>query len=197
MSSIDKYKEIVQLDKFYRNLTKFNEIGQQNLWELALVIDYLKDRKFLSFVEFGVARGASFLVYVTNLLDKAKGKAVCFDINNFDEQRQVITHLRKEGFDVDFWHEDANKMTDMYLNESLELIHIDGWHDYEHVKLDFEKWYPKVKKGGVILLHDTMLHDGCIQLRKELEKEYNLKTFYAGNTEYAGIVSPGISLIIK
>ncbi|MCX5704219.1 MAG: class I SAM-dependent methyltransferase, partial [Candidatus Omnitrophica bacterium] len=40
------------------------------------------------------------------------------------------------------------------FNEPIELLFIDGEHEYEMVKLDFELWYPKVAYGGFIVFHD-------------------------------------------
>ncbi len=40
------------------------------------------------------------------------------------------------------------------FNEPIEFLFIDGEHDYENVKLDFESWYPKVIYGGIIAFHD-------------------------------------------
>ena len=37
----------------------------------------------------------------------------------------------------------------------IDILHIDGTHDYDAVKRDFEQWSPLVKKGGAILMHDT------------------------------------------
>lgn len=41
------------------------------------------------------------------------------------------------------------------FNEPIEMIFIDGDHEYEAVKQDFKLWYPKVIDGGVMAFHDT------------------------------------------
>jgi len=40
------------------------------------------------------------------------------------------------------------------FNQPVSLIFIDGAHDFDSVKEDFETWYPKVIEGGVIAFHD-------------------------------------------
>jgi hypothetical protein len=37
----------------------------------------------------------------------------------------------------------------------IDLLHIDGNHTYDEVRLDFTQWSTHVRDGGVILLHDT------------------------------------------
>jgi hypothetical protein len=41
------------------------------------------------------------------------------------------------------------------FHEPIEFLFIDGGHDYEDVKLDFQLWYPKVIYTGFIGLHDS------------------------------------------
>ena len=41
------------------------------------------------------------------------------------------------------------------FNENAELIFVDGAHEYEAVKLDFQLWFPKLLDGGIIAFHDS------------------------------------------
>lgn len=52
----------------------------------------------------------------------------------------------------------------LFQNESLDFIHIDANHSYEHTKEDIELWYPKVKDGGMISIHDYILYDDYAKL---------------------------------
>jgi predicted O-methyltransferase YrrM len=46
------------------------------------------------------------------------------------------------------------------FHEPIELLFIDGSHEYEDVKADFDQWVPKVVEGGTIAVHDTTLWEG-------------------------------------
>jgi predicted O-methyltransferase YrrM len=41
------------------------------------------------------------------------------------------------------------------FQEPIELLFVDGSHEYELVLEDFEKWVPKVVDGGWVAFHDT------------------------------------------
>ncbi len=42
----------------------------------------------------------------------------------------------------------------LIANGVLDLVFIDALHDYDNVKVDIERWLPKVRKGGIICGHD-------------------------------------------
>ena len=41
------------------------------------------------------------------------------------------------------------------FSEPVELLFIDGAHDYDSVRDDFDRWSPKIIEGGCIAFHDT------------------------------------------
>src|SRR5258705_6825142 len=40
------------------------------------------------------------------------------------------------------------------FRQSVDFIFIDADHSYEAIKKDWQDWFPKVKPGGIIALHD-------------------------------------------
>lgn len=46
-------------------------------------------------------------------------------------------------------------------NEPIDVLFIDGDHDYEAVRRDFVDWLPHMKKGAYILLHDSRMQNGA------------------------------------
>ena len=57
--------------------------------------------------------------------------------------KDKVTFIKKYSYDA------VNDIPD-----NLDFVYIDGNHAYEYVKQDYELYYPKVKKGGVIGGHD-------------------------------------------
>jgi predicted O-methyltransferase YrrM len=48
----------------------------------------------------------------------------------------------------------SSNCVDMFDNESIDFIYIDGNHQYEFVKKDLINYVPKIKEGGIIAGHD-------------------------------------------
>jgi MMP 1-O-methyltransferase len=57
-----------------------------------------------------------------------------------------------------------------------ELIFIDGSHEYQFVRTDFELWFPKLVDGGIMAFHDTLGWEGPRKVVTELVfKSMNFK----------------------
>jgi len=61
------------------------------------------------------------------------------------------------------------------FDQPIELLFVDGSHEEEDVRKDFETWVPKVVEGGTVAFHDTTWHRG---VRKVVaEKIYGSRQF--------------------
>ena len=66
------------------------------------------------------------------------------------------TNVQKAGFEgqINPVKSDSVAAADRYVDNSLDMVYLDGGHSYEQVLADLNAWYPKVKIGGVISGHD-------------------------------------------
>jgi len=61
-------------------------------------------------------------------------------------------------------------------NKPIDILFIDGSHEYEDVKADFEAFYPFVRKKGIIAFHDIRgKWNGVIKYWGEVQKSGWLK----------------------
>jgi predicted O-methyltransferase YrrM len=61
------------------------------------------------------------------------------------------------------------------FKQPIELLFVDGSHEEDDVREDFDKWVPKVIEGGIVAFHDTTWHDGV--RRVVAEKIYASRHF--------------------
>jgi hypothetical protein len=76
----------------------------------------------------------------------------------FDEFQRNVKNARVDHMitpHVDFSYNVARD-----FSHPVEFIFIDGLHEYEGVKIDFDLWYPKVVDGGYVAFHDSTCWDG-------------------------------------
>ena len=63
-----------------------------------------------------------------------------------------------------------------FRDSSIDLLHIDGSHDYENIWKDFRNWLSKMRKGGKILVHDILVDREDFGVKKILGKK--ISQFY-------------------
>ena len=76
-------------------------------------------------------------------------------------KQRVITHIGKSTHVAAFW------------DKPIRLLFIDGEHDYESVRADYDAWAPHVVRGGYICFHDYCPHwPGVVRLVQELRGHF-------------------------
>ncbi len=63
---------------------------------------------------------------------------------------------------------DTSRHAALSFHEPIELLFIDGSHEYSAVKEDFHDWVPKVIDGGMVVFHDTIGYEGPRRVVNEL-----------------------------
>lgn len=125
---------------------------EQFVWWLCKV------KKPLITVDLGVDEGFS-------LVELARyNPGVVFGIDHFrgddftgakNVEEIARENARCSGCNIQILNMTFEAAAEVVAAESVDILHIDGSHRYEDVKRDFETWLPKMRPGGVVLLHDT------------------------------------------
>ncbi len=95
------------------------------------------------------------------------GDEVLNDLRSYhDEKYGRFSRLIQSTFDEALAH---------FEDESIDLLHIDGFHTYEEVKNDYEKWLPKMSERAVVLFHDINVREkdfGVWRFWREIKSQH-------------------------
>jgi len=136
-------------------------------------------------VDFGTGQGRTALVMaITN----PKIKVFTFDCGRQDISNEELTNLiskrivEQEVKNIEFKLADAKKVE---WNKEIAGLSIDAESSYEDTKIEIEKWFPLVKKGGQIFIQSYNLDDHHSGIKKAVDEylkehteEYKLGKLY-------------------
>jgi predicted O-methyltransferase YrrM len=143
------------------------------------------------FVELGVHFGASFLA-ASEATKLAKSATRIVGVDTWEGDAHAGFYSGDEIYAELKWRLAANDVpfelmrctfddaAKQFLNNSIDILHIDGLHTYEAVKQDFNTWLPKMKSNGIVILHDVNeFRDdfGVYKLYEELAEKYRAFKF--------------------
>ncbi len=152
------------LPRFLPRRYKFRGVGSWS-GHLAFASDLIVATQPGLIVELGTHWGESYFTFCQAVEDHGLD-CLCYAVDHwlgdehagrygeevFDEvQRYNERHYRQFSYLLRTNFDDA---VSQFSDGTIDLLHIDGLHTYEAVSHDFHTWLPKVKGGGIILLHD-------------------------------------------
>jgi hypothetical protein len=145
-------------------------------------------------VELGVDRGESYFAFCQSAAENKTGTR-CFGVDSwqgdqhaggYDETTfaQVFEHNRAnyEAFST-LIRSNFDAVLATFELESIDVLHLDGLHTEAAVRHDIEAWLPKVRPGGIILLHDVDVRTrdfGVWKIWAELQARNRFWTFHDG-----------------
>lgn len=142
------------------------------------------ERKPRVIVELGVMFGHSFFTFAQAVKDGGFD-ATLYGVDNWtgdkhvgqygDEVYKLVERTAEDGYpelDIRLIRGDFQEVAGK-IRHKIDLLHIDGSHDYDSVREDWETYSKKLRDGALVLLHDIDVGGfGVRQLFNELKEAH-------------------------
>jgi Methyltransferase domain len=119
-------------------------------------------------VELGADRGESYFAFCQSAQEN-KTSTRCFAIDHWRGDAHAGSYDDTTFADVDshnrahyaafstLLRSSFDAALDHFASESIDLLHIDGHHTEAAARQDVESWLPKLRPGGILLMHDVTM----------------------------------------
>ena len=111
---------------------------------------YLEAIKNPNILEFGVRQGISTGLFL-ELCKKNNGKLFSIDIDDYSNL------FKDENWTFIKSRDDNIEHIEKLIPKELDIVHIDSFHEANHVAKVFYLYYPKIKPDGYILIKKSLI----------------------------------------
>jgi len=94
--------------------------------------------------------------------------------SNWDKAYISLVSKFKDKKDVIILKRKSEDIYSAFPDEYFDFVYHDGDHKYDHMMMDLETWWPKIKVGGVIGGHDYNDGLGVAQAAKDFSSKMGL-----------------------
>lgn len=168
-----------------------------------LISELVKFFTFGTYVEVGVYLGGNIIPLAKENENNAQFQFYAVDnfefVNISSAGKQIDGLVEKQSYLEDFRknvednqvkniitvQNDSIAATEIFANNSIDVLFLDGNHTYPYVKEELEAWIQKLKASGVIIGHDYCGADGIKQaVREVFNKDWNQVLFVPDYSSY-------------
>ncbi|MFD9628362.1 class I SAM-dependent methyltransferase [Peribacillus muralis] len=165
------------------------------------VYDLVRFVKPVTIVELGTHHGTSFFSFCQAVRD-AQIPTYCYAIDTWrgdphsgyygDHVYQAVKAVSVREFpDIGkLLRMDFDQAITLFEDNSIDLLHIDGYHTYEAAHHDYTSWYPKLKENSIVLFHDTVVRNDDFGVYRLWEELSELPHFEFPHSNGLGILFP-------
>ena len=146
------------------------------------------------FVELGTQASNSYAAFA-QAVDALRLPTACYSIDTWKGGLQAGPHDEKV---FDRWRDyhdrhfssfsrliraSVAEAVSQFADDSIDLLHLDGYHSLSDVRDDFTMWLPKMSHRGVVLLHDINVREqnfSAWEFWRQAERAYPSFSFLHG-----------------
>ena len=154
----------------YPTPSKFSPQGRSGAAGMGtLLFGLVVSLRAKNILELGTASGGSAYPLVLGAY-LTSGKVISVDNGTFPVSINWINNIPIEN--ISEYQEFIQSDAIQYLKnrkETIDLVHIDDWHDSAHVLAELELVKDLLTPCGVITMHDAMYHNSEPKYREELD----------------------------
>jgi predicted O-methyltransferase YrrM len=129
----------------------------EKLVDLATGKDVLEIGSFKGLSAWCMAHTAKSVMCVDTFRANSAGQDQQEALTTYDAFMQMVSQWPKPN--ITHFIGTSEEANDFFRcgnepNADYDLIFLDAMHDYESVKADIERWWPRLRPGGVMAFHD-------------------------------------------
>lgn len=146
-----------------------------------LLFKLSKQIEYGNVVEIGSWKGKSTFYLACGLIQGSGGKVCCVDHHTGSREQRArnsapintlndfTENMRKYnvGHKIQTYVMDSIEAS-KEIEDNIDLIFIDGSHEYKDVKADFKLWWPRLNQRGIMAFHDSISKPDVSRLIEEI-----------------------------
>jgi predicted O-methyltransferase YrrM len=183
------------IEHFYEKIEGWATYGEQGKL-LERCLQEIDSSKEIKIAEIGVYKGRGTALWNTILLNR-NIKYDYYAIDHFEgseehktsgivpTHEEAIQNLHHFAENLSIIKLDSISASKLFKTKSLDIIYIDGSHDYKSVLKDIKAWFSRLKPNGIICGDDFNEHwQGVVDAVTEFAQSKNLTIEKVGSSQW-------------